>query len=103
MFHMLLALPFLAAFGAAAGLVLTVLLVLLAAAFFTELLLGLFFRTLRFFVWLPALLGAAGLALCFFAPLPVAASAVLLFWGGYGVLLLCGWGVSSLLRLLFRH
>jgi hypothetical protein len=98
MFHVLLALPVLAAFGAAAGLAAAVALGLLGLAFFAELIAGLFFRTLRFFTWLPALLGVLGLALCLLAPLPVAASAILVFWGIYGVLILCGWGLSSLLR-----
>jgi len=98
MLQVLSALPVLAAFGTAAGLAAAVVLGLLGLAFFAELIAGLFFRTLRFFTWLPALLGVLGLALCLLAPLPVTASAVLIFWGIYGVLILCGWGLSSLLR-----
>ena len=77
MFHVLLALPVLAAFGAAAGAVLAAVLGLLGLAFFAELLLGLFCRKLRWLMWLPVLMGALGL------------------------MLLLGLGVSRLLRRLF--
>lgn len=101
MFHVLLALPVLAAFGAAAGAVLAAVLGLLGLAFFAELLLGLFCRKLRWLMWLPVLMGALGLLLSLMAFLPVSLGAVLLFWGGYGLMLLLGLGVSRLLRRLF--
>lgn len=100
MFHVLLALPVLAVFGAAAGAALAVMLGLLALAFFAELVLGLFFRTLRWLVWLPVSLGVGGLALCFLAALP--AAPVLVFWLLYGLMLLFGWVISLLLWGIFH-
>ena len=45
----------------------------------------------------PVILGAAGLVLCLVAGLPLSLTVILLFWAVYGVLALCGWGISRLL------
>ena len=52
MFHVLLALPVLTVFGAAAAMVLAAMLTLWGAAFGAELLLGLFCRKRRWLLWL---------------------------------------------------
>ena len=76
--------------------------VLLAIAFFGQLLLCLLCKTVRWLLWLPALLGVLGLVLCLLAGLPLSAGVILLFWGVYEVLTLCGWAVSKLLKGLWR-
>ena len=97
MFHVFLALPALAAFGALAGIVLGLMGALLSLAFFGQLLLCLLCKTVRWLLWLPALLGVVGLVLCLVAGLPLSLTVILLFWAVYGVLALCGWGISRLL------
>lgn len=102
MFHVFLALPALAVFGALAGVVLGFMGAFLAIAFFGQLLLCLLCRTVRWLLWLPALLGVAGLVLCLLAGLPLSAGVILVFWGIYEILALCGWVVSKLLKGLLR-
>ena len=97
MFHVLLGLPVLAAFGADPPVVLFLMGLILAFAFFGQLLLGLFCRTIRWLLYIPVILGAAGLVLCLVAGLPLSLTVILLFWAVYGVLALCGWGISRLL------
>ena len=102
MFHVFLARPALATFGALAGIVLGLRGALLSLAFFGQLLLCLLYKTVWWLLWLPALLGVVGLVLCLLAGLPLSVGAILLFWGVYEVLALCGWAVSRLLRGLWR-
>jgi hypothetical protein len=103
MFHVLLVLPVMAAFGVMAGAVLTVMLGLLCVAFFLELLLGLFCRALRWLLWLPVLFGVFGFmlsvtALSFWA-LPK--SVIFIFWGLFGLMVLCGWLAACLLKKVY--
>ena len=58
MFHVLLALPAIAVFGTVAGTVLTVLGGLLGLAFIIQLLFGFVFRTVKWLLWLPGVLGS---------------------------------------------
>ncbi len=102
MFHVLLALPALAVFGVMAGVVLAVMFALLCAAFLIQLLLGLFCRTLRWLIWVPAAVGAAGLIVCLLASLPVAVSVIVVFWLAYGLAVACGAILSWFLRKIFR-
>ena len=101
MFHVLLALPAIAAFGTVAGTVCAVLLVLLAAAFIAELLLGFVFRTLKWLLWLPLALGMVilGLLGALFGAVPL--TLMLIFGLLYGVVLLAGRCAVALLRWLF--
>lgn len=103
MFHLLLALPVLAVFGAAAAVVLAAMLVLWGAAFGVELLLGLFCRKRRWLLWLPVLFGVLGFFLMLLARVyPLELPFLLILWGGYGACLLLGWAVSAALRSLYR-
>lgn len=102
MFHVLLALPVLAAFGAVAGIILCCMGFLLALAFLGQLILCLFCKTLRWLLWVPALIGILGLILCILVGLPVSLTVIFLFWGLYEIMALCGWAVSKLLRKLKR-
>lgn len=103
MFHVLLALPVLAVFGAAAAMVLAAMLTLWGAAFGGELLLGLFCRKRRWLLWLPVLFGVFGFFLMLLARIyPLELPFLLVLWGGYGVCLLAGWGMSLLARRLYR-
>ena len=67
MFHVLLALPVLAAFGAMAVVVLSVVLAIWGAAFAIELALGLLCRRNRWCLWIPAVVGAVGMLLMLLA------------------------------------
>ena len=103
MFHVLLVLPVMAAFGAAAGAVLVIMAALLCGAFLLELLLGLFCRTIRWLLWMPVLFGGLGLmlsmvALSFWA-LPKAV--FVLFWALFGFMLLCGWLAAWVLKKIY--
>ncbi len=103
MFHVLLALPVLAVFGAAAAMVLAAMLTLWGAAFGAELLLGLFCRKRRWLLWLPVLFGVLGFFLMLLARIyPLELPFLIVLWGGYGVCLLAGWGMSAVLRRLYR-
>ena len=99
MFHMMLAAPVLAVFGAMGAAVVAVLGLLLGLGFFAVLLVRLLFHGLKWLLWLPLAIGGAVLALLlgFGLPLPVLLGFFLL----YGVVCLAGWAVSAVLRLLF--
>lgn len=102
MFHVLLALPAIAVFGTVAGAVLAVLLGLLGLAFIVELLCGFVFRTVKWLLWIPLILGAAvfGLLGILFGTLPL--TLLLVFSVMYGIVLLMGRCAVVLLRWLFR-
>lgn len=103
MFHMLLALPALAVFGALAAAVLSAVLAIWALAFAVQLVLGLLCRRNRWCLWIPSLMGALGFLLMILARMyPLEMPFILLFWGGYALALLCGWGVSSGVRFVLR-
>ena len=99
MFHMMLAAPVLAVFGAMGAAVVAVLGLLLGLGFFAVLLVRLLFHGLKWLLWLPLAIGGAvlGLLLGFGLPLTVLLGFFLL----YGVVCLAGWAVSAVLRLLF--
>ena len=101
MFHVLLALPAVAVFGTVAGTVLTVLFGLLGLAFIIQLLFGFVFRTVKWLLWLPCVLGMAilGILGAGFGTVPLAL--MLIFGCLYGVVLLAGKLVIHLLRWLF--
>lgn len=100
MFHVLLVLPILASFGALAWLVLSVGGFLLGGAFLWELLLGLFCKTKKWLLWLPVLFGVFGLllSLSWLSFSPEMKTAVFVFWGLFALCLLCGRGLSCLLK-----
>ena len=103
MFHVLLALPVLPAFGAMAVVVLSVVLAIWGAAFAIELALGLLCRRNRWCLWIPAVVGAVGMLLMLLARMyPLELPFILLFWGGYALALLCGWAVSAGIARLIR-
>lgn len=101
MFHVTLALPVLAAFGAIGWLVLLAMMTLIGCAFFGMLVVQLLFRALRWVLWIPVLLGLAGTAVCFFAGWPLALSVVLAFWVFYALAALAGWIIAAILRFIF--
>ena len=102
MFHVLLVLPGMAAFGAAAGAVLVIMVALLCGAFLLVLLLGLFCRTIRWLLWLPVLFGSLGLLLCLTAgAFPLTLAVILGFWGLFGFMLLCGWLAAWVLKKIY--
>lgn len=102
MFHVLLALPVIAAFGTVAGTVCVILIGLLGAAFVASLLCGFVFRTLKWLLWLPLALGMAVLGLlgALFGAVPL--TLMLVFGLVYGAVMLVGRCVVALLRWLFR-
>lgn len=101
MFHVLLALPAIAVFGTVAGTVLTVLGGLLGLAFIIQLLFGFVFRTVKWLLWLPGVLGMVVLGVlgAVFGAVPL--TLMLIFGCLYGVVLLAGRLVIHLLRWLF--
>ena len=101
MFHVLLALPAIAVFGTVAGTVLTVLGGLLGLAFIIQLLFGFVFRTVKWLLWLPGVLGMVVLAVlgAVFDAVPL--TLMLIFGCLYGVVLLAGRCAVHLLRWLF--
>ena len=95
MFHVMLALPVLTAFGVMAGLVLTALVGLLGVVFLFEWLVCLFCKRRRWLLWLPAVLAAAlcgGLFLLFSLPV----SFILIYFGLYALCALAGLGAAWL-------
>lgn len=104
MFHVLLVLPILASFGALAGVVLAMMGFLLGGAFFWELLLGLFCKTKKWLLWLPVLFGVFGLllSLSWLSFSSEMKTATFVFWGLYALCLLCGRGLSCLLKKALR-
>ena len=73
------------------------------AAFAIELALGLLCRRNRWCLWIPAVVGAVGMLLMLLARMyPLELPFILLFWGGYALALLCGWGVSAGIARLIR-
>ena len=99
MFHMMLAAPVLAVFGAMGAAVVAVLGLLLGLGFFAVLLVRLLFHGLKWLLWLPLAIGGAVLALLLSFVLPL--TVLLGFFLLYGVVCLAGWAVSAVLRLLF--
>ena len=100
MFHVLLALPAMAAFGAAAGVVAAVLFAVLALAFLGGFLMKIVFRGLRWLLALPVLLGGLLSLTVFFAAPAAALSIILIFWVLYGAAMLMGWLLASVVKLL---
>ena len=94
MFHVMLALPVLTAFGAMGAVVLMLMLLLLALAFFGVLLVRLVFRGLKWLLCLPLIVAAVGLAVCLVIDFPL--TAALLFWGLYALCCLLGWAAMRL-------
>lgn len=101
MFHVTLALPVLAAFGAVGWLILLAMGALIGFAFFGVLVVNLLFRALRWVLWIPAAIGLAGTAVCFFAGWPLALSVILAFWAFYALAALAGWIIAAVLRAIF--
>lgn len=102
MLHFLMELPALTAFGKAAALAMTVMLVFWCAAFGVQLVVSLSCRRRRRLSLVPLLAGAVGVLMTlmmwiYSVDLPF----ILLFWGGYGGALLLGWAVSVLLYRLY--
>ena len=83
MFHVLLALPVLASFGAMAVVVLSVVLAVWGAAFAIGLALSLLCRWNRWCLCITAVLGAVGMLLMLLARMyPLELPFILPFWGG---------------------
>ena len=102
MLHFLMELPALTAFGKAAALAMTVMLVFWSAAFGVQLVGSLTCRRRRWLSLVPLLAGAVGVLMTLMMRIyPVDLPFILLFWGGYGGALLLGWAVSVLLYRLY--
>ena len=103
MLHFLMELPALTAFGKAAALAMTVMLVFWCAAFGVQLVVSLSCRRRRWLSLVPLLAGAVGVLMTLMMRIyPVDLPFILLFWGGYALALLCGWGVSAGIARLIR-
>lgn len=99
MFHLMLAAPVLAVFGAMGAAVVTLLGLLLGLGFVAVLLVRLLFHGLKWLLWLPLAVGGAVLALLLGFGLPL--TVVLAFFLLYGLVCLLGWVVSAVVHLLF--